>query len=291
MLENLVASGIVMGAFYALLALGIVIVHKATNVVNFAHGEMLMIAAFATYALHTQLGLNYGSALVIAIVAAGILGAVTFELSYRPLMKDGLVSILLAMVGLAFVLRGAARTLWGGKGDYLTLDPVLPSNPIFLGTIALVPQQLLALAGAGVAFAGLGILFMKTQLGKSMRATADNPKAALLLGVRVDRVRLYAFMMSAAIAGLTAVLMAPLTLIYPDMGFALFVKAFAAAALGGLNSPVGAVVGGLILGVVEQLGAGYIDSSLQQISGFLVIMFTLIFLPTGLFGATATRRA
>lgn len=291
MFENLVASGIVMGAFYALLALGIVIVHKATNVVNFAHGEMLMIAAFATYSLHTQLGLNYGSALVIAIVAAGILGAVTFELSYRPLMKDGLVSILLAMVGVAFVLRGAARILWGGKGDYLTLDPVLPSNPIFIGTVALVPQQLLALAGAGVAFAGLGILFMKTQLGKSMRATADNPKAALLLGVRVDRVRLYAFMMSAAIAGLAAVLMAPLTLIYPDMGFALFVKAFAAAALGGLNSPVGAVVGGLILGVAEQLGAGYIDSSLQQISGFLVIMFTLTLLPTGLFGATATRRA
>ena len=122
-----------------------------------------------------------------------------------------------------------------------------------------------------------------------MQATADNPKAARLVGIRVNHVYMYTFGVGAAIAGISATLMAPLTLLYPDMGFALFIKGFAAAVLGGLASVPGAIVGGLMLGVAEQLSAGYIHTSVQEVAAFVVIMLVLIFIPNGLFGGRAVR--
>jgi branched-chain amino acid transport system permease protein len=291
MLENLLLNGFVTGTFYALLALGIVVVHKATNVINFTHGEMFMMGAFLAYAGYSVAGLNYFAAIILAVVGAGALGALTFVVAFRPLLREGLVTILLAMVGLSFIFKGLARHYLGGRGDYLPFPPAISSEPIDIGGIILSSQQLLGLATVVVLLASLAFFFEFTRVGKSMRATADNARAAMLVGVRVERIRLLTFGISAVLAGVAGVLMAPLTLIYPDMGFGVFVKALAAATLGGLNSLVGAVVAGILVGMIEQLAAGYIYTGIQEISGFLIVMFTLIFLPSGLFGARAERRA
>jgi branched-chain amino acid transport system permease protein len=291
MLENLLLNGFVTGTFYALLALGIVVVHKATNVINFTHGEMFMMGAFLAYAGYSVAGLNYFTAIILAVVGAGALGALTFLVAFRPLLREGLVTILLAMVGLSFIFKGLARHYLGGRGDYLPFPPAISSEPIEIGSIILSSQQLLGLATVVVLLASLAFFFEFTRVGKSMRATADNARAAMLVGVRVERIRLLTFGISAVLAGVAGVLMAPLTLIYPDMGFGVFGKALAAATLGGLNSLVGAVVAGILVGMIEQLAAGYIYTGIQEISGFLIVMFTLIFLPSGLFGTRAERRA
>jgi branched-chain amino acid transport system permease protein len=202
-----------------------------------------------------------------------------------------MVSLVLATVGMSFILKGAGRSLWGGRGDYLAFPPLLSPDPIIIGDIILVPQQLVVLAGAAIVMSVFALFFRLTRVGKTMQATADNPKAARLVGVRVEQVHMLAFGVGAAVAGAAAVLMAPITLLYPDIGFSLFIKGFAAAVLGGLNSMPGALLGGLIIGVIESLAGGYIGTSFLEVSAFVVIMVTLIFRPSGLLGSITVRRA
>jgi branched-chain amino acid transport system permease protein len=194
------------------------------------------------------------------------------------------------MIGLSFVLKGVARWLWGGKGDYLSFPPLVSPTPISFGGIMVMSQQLVVLGAACLVMAAFAVFFKFTRAGRFMQATADNPKAAKLVGLRTDRVYMYTFAVGSAVAAAAAVLMAPLTLLYPDIGFALFIKAFAAAVLGGLTSIPGAVVGGFLIGIIEQMAAGYIHSSLQEVAAFVVIMLVLTFIPTGLFGQRRLRK-
>lgn len=290
MFSYLLATGITTGALYALVALGIVIVYKATEVVNLAHGELFMMGGFLAYTFHVMGGVPYVPSLFLAVACAFTIGILTDRIAYRPLMKHGLVSVLLATIGFSFILKGIARIIWGGKGDYLAFPPLVSPEPIRVGGIMVMSQQLVVLAGAIVVMLLFAVFFKVTRAGKWMQATASNPKAATLVGLRTDRIYMYTFAAGAAVAGAAAVLMAPLTLLYPDIGFILFIKGFAAAVLGGLTSVPGAIVGGLLVGILEQLAAGYIDTSFQDISAFIVIMFALVFLPTGLLGARGTRK-
>lgn len=286
----LVATGLTTGALYALIALGIVVIYRATKVVNFAHGEMFMLAGFVAWTAHVTLGLPYLASLALATGFAFVLGLVLYQISFRPLvqLKDP-NPILLVMVGIAFVLKGTARDIWGGKGDYLTFPPLVSPVPIEIGGIMVMSQQLVVLGASFLVMIGLFVFFRFTRAGKFMQASADNPKAARLVGLRVDRIYMYTFGVGAAIAGISATLMAPLTLLYPDMGFIFFIKGFAAAVLGGLASIPGAIVGGILIGVTEQLAAGYIQTSLQEVAAFVVILFALVFVPNGLFGGKAVR--
>jgi branched-chain amino acid transport system permease protein len=291
MLSYLLIGGLTSGALYALVALGIVLVYKATGTINFAHGEFLMIAGFLAYTLYVILGMPYLVAMVGAVILGFALGAVAERVAFRPLMRANMVSLVLATVGMSFILKGAGRSLWGGRGDYLAFPPLLSPDPIIIGDIILVPQQLVVLAGAAIVMSVFALFFRLTRVGKTMQATADNPKAARLVGVRVEQVHMLAFGVGAAVAGAAAVLMAPITLLYPDIGFSLFIKGFAAAVLGGLNSMPGALLGGLIIGVIESLAGGYIGTSFLEVSAFVVIMVTLIFRPSGLLGSITVRRA
>ncbi|MBX6369116.1 MAG: branched-chain amino acid ABC transporter permease [Rhodospirillales bacterium] len=286
----LLVSGITTGALYALIALGIVIVNKASGVINFAHGELLMVAGFVAWTLHVGLQLPYGVALLGTVAIGFAVGVLTDRIAFRPLANADLVSLVLATVGLSFILKGTARLIWGGKADYLSFPPLTQAEPILLGPLMIIPQQLVVTAGALAVMIAFAAFFRLTTAGKMMQATADNAKAAKLVGIRTDRVYMMAFAVGSLIAAAAAVLMAPLTLLYPDMGFLLFVKGFAAAVVGGLTSLPGAVLGGILVGVVESLAGGYIHSSAMEVAPFLVIMAVLIVRPTGLLDFAKVRR-
>lgn len=286
----LLATGITTGALYALVAIGITIVYKATRAVNFAHGDLFMICGFIAYTFHVMWGLPYVASLVLAVIAGFAIGAVSERISFRPAIGHGIASVLLTTIGLSFVLKGIARAIWGGKGDFIPFPPLVHSPPISFADILVPPQQLVVLAGAIVVMLLFAVFFKFTQLGRMMQATADNPKAAKLVGIRTGRVYMYTFAVGTAVAGSAAVLMAPITLIYPDIGFVLFIKAFAAAVLGGLTSLPGAVLGGFMIGLIEAFSGGYISTNLQDVSSYIVIMLVLIFLPNGLLGGAALRR-
>jgi branched-chain amino acid transport system permease protein len=291
MLGYLLFSGVTTGALYALVALGIVVVFKATAIVNFAHGELFMIGGFLAYTLHVMLGVPYVLALAVAVGLTFGVGILTDRIAFRPLMKSNMVALVLATVGFSFILKGIARTIWGGKGDYLPFPPLVGFDPIMLPfDVVIVPQQLVVLIGALLVMAVFAAFFRLTRIGKMMQATADNPKAATLVGIRTDRVYMLTFAVGGATAAAAAALMAPLTLLYPDIGFALFIKGFAAAVLGGLTSLPGAVLGGIAVGVIEALAGGYIHSSFLDVSAFVVIMVVLVLKPTGLLGGPRLRR-
>ena len=290
-LSYLVATGISTGALYALVALGIVVIYKATQVVNFAHGEMFMLGGFFAFTFHVMLGWPYLPSFALAVALAFGVGIAVDRIAFRPLMqRQTLVSVLLVMIGLSFVLKGVARWLWGGKGDYLTFPPLISPEPLSFAGIMVMSQQLVVLGAACAVMIVFALFFKLTRAGRFMQATADNPKAAKLVGLRTDRVYMYTFGVGSAVAAAAAVLMAPLTLLYPDIGFMLFIKAFAAAVLGGLTSIPGAVVGGFLIGIIEQLAAGYLHTAMQEVAAFIVIMIVMIFIPTGLFGLGRIRK-
>ena len=290
MFPYLLIGGLTAGSLYALIALGLVLVYKSTKIINLALGDILMIGGFLAYTFHVLLGFPYIPSLLLAVACGFAIGAVTERLVFRRLMNATLLSSLAATVGLSFVIKGTGRMIWGGQGDYIPFPPLVKTDPIMFGDMLILPQQFVVLGSAIFIMIVFGIFFETTRAGKWMQATADNIKAARLVGIRIERVFLYTFGLGSALACAAAVLMAPITLLFPDVGFILFFKAFAAAIFGGLTSMRGAVVGGLFVGVVETMAAGYIHTSLQDVAAFVVIMFALVFMPNGIFGLRGMRR-
>src|ERR1051325_11522936 len=171
----LVATGLTTGAIYALIALGIVIVYRATNVVNFAHGEMFMLAGFIAWTAHVTLKLSYISALAVSVLCTFIISLIVYATAYRPLMRHkDFNPILLVMIGLSFVLRGVARAIWGGKADYLTFPPLVSPEPIQLAGVMVMSHQLVVLVAAAFVLVVLLVLLRFTRAGKFMQATADH---------------------------------------------------------------------------------------------------------------------
>jgi branched-chain amino acid transport system permease protein len=287
-LANLVVSGLANGGIYALVAMGLVVIYKATTVVNFAHGEGFMLAGFIAYTLYVALGLPYAAALLVAVLGAAAMGVATERLAFRPLLRASIVSLVLATTGFSFLLRGVARYLWGGKGTDVAFPPVFEVRAFQLGDVIVTSQHLIVLGGVVATMLLFVAFFRWTRLGKMMRATAENPRAAALVGIRVERISSITWGVGVALGGVAAVLAAPLTLLYPDMGGPLLIRAFAAALLGGLGSLAGAALGGFSLGVVENLAGGYVDSSLTDVAPFLLIILVLLLRPAGLLGRRAT---
>ena len=196
----LLMSGVTTGALYGLVALGFVVVNKATGIINFAQGEFFMFAGFVAWMLHVQLGVDYFLTFAFAVACGFLLGCLTDRVAFRPIAKSDVISLVLATVGIAFVLKGLARTIWGGKADYLTFPPITSPDPIMVGNVMVIPQQLAVLAGTAVILVAFTVFFRFTRAGKMMQATADNARAATLVGIRTDRIYTLAFGVGAAIA-------------------------------------------------------------------------------------------
>ena len=291
MFAYLTIGALTVGSIYALVAIALVLVFKATRIVNLALGDLLMIGGFLAYTFHILGGLPYILSLLLAITCSFVIGVVTERLVFRPLLQATLLSTLLATVGLSFMLKGIGRSIWGTKGDYIPFPPLISTDPIVFGEMIIMPYQLVAFVASIGIMLIFWVFFKTTRIGKWMQATADNPRAARLVGIRINLVYMVTFGTGTALAAAAAILMAPITLLYPDVGFIIFFKAFAAAIFGGLTSLPGAVVGGFFIGIVETYAAGYIDTSLHDIAAFIVIMFALVFMPNGIFGVRGLRRA
>jgi branched-chain amino acid transport system permease protein len=285
----LLSSGITAGALYALVAVGLVLCYRTTGHINFAHGELFMMGGFFAFTLHVLLGWPYLPSLLAAVLGAFLLGVLTDRAVYRPLIKAPPLAMVLATVGFSFLLKGIGRYFWGGQGEVVPFPPLASPAPVYIGSIPVFPQQLVVLGGALVCMALLTLFFRATRAGKTMQATAEDVRAAYLVGIKVQQVYTLTWGTGAALAAVAAVLMAPLTLLTPDIGFNLLLKAFAATILGGLGSMPGAIVGGFLVGIMEALAGGYVSSAFQDVSPFAIIMIVLVIRPTGLFGERGAR--
>ena len=290
MLIHLITSGLSNGSLYAVVALGLVVVFKATNIINFAHGESFMLGGFLGYTFHVMFGVPYTVSIILSVVLCFFIGVLTERVAYRPIIRSPVLSLVLATTGLSFIFKGIARFVWGGKGEFITFPPVFGSKPIVLWGIILSSQQLVLLLVAGMYMLFFVFIFKSTKIGKMMRATAENQRAASLVGIRIERIHSIIWGMGAGTGAIAGVLAAPFTLLYPDLGAVLIVKAFAAAVLGGMDSILGAILAGFFISLVENFVGFYISSSLLDISPFVFIIIGLIIRPTGFLGSKEVAR-
>jgi branched-chain amino acid transport system permease protein len=284
MIPQLVASGLALGSIYALLALSLVLINKATDVVNFAQGEMAMFGTFVCFALLSRTGLPLAVVLILAVPIGALLGLATERIAMRPLQAAPQLNALIATIGLWLIFHHAAGWIWGY--DPVRFPSLFSPEPVdVLG--ARVAQNSLGIIGVSLAVVVLLYLFFEyTRMGVAMRAASMNRRAAQLMGVNIERVALVAWGLATAIGVVSGFLVAPLTFLDFEMMFAVLLKAFAGAILGGFNSLPGAVVGCLVIGVVENLFAAYVSTAFKDTFAFAIIIVVLMFRPQGLF----TRR-
>ncbi|MFZ0097806.1 MAG: branched-chain amino acid ABC transporter permease [Paracoccaceae bacterium] len=280
-------SGVTVGAVYALVALGFTIIYNASDVVNFAQGEFVMLGGMITVFAYTA-GASLPLAALVAIVATAALGVAMNKLAIEPARGAPVVSLVIITIGASIFIRGAAQ---------LVFDKQIHSFPAFSGDdpirilgATILPQSLWVIGGAFAVFVGLWLFFTKTLLGRAVLATSNNRLAAQLVGINTPFVMTLSFALSAGIGALAGVLVTPITMTSYDVGLAFALKGFAAAMLGGMGNPKGALVGGFLLGVLEGLTAGYVSSHYKDAAAFVVILGVLFFLPQGLFGRKSTDR-
>jgi branched-chain amino acid transport system permease protein len=285
---TLVISGLSNGSLYALVALGLVLIYKAQDVVNFAHGEFLMVGAFIGFAAYTQLHLPYYVAFAAAIVIGGLLGAVIERLGFRRLAHHHHITLAMVTVGLSVFLKGVANLIYGA--DIYTLPPAVSADPIVVGGSVVAPQQLLTIGVSLALTLAVFLFFAYTTLGKQMRGTQQSIIGASLVGINTGRIFSFTWVLASALGAVAGVLAAPISLIYPDMGTSFLLKGFAAAILGGFDSVLGAIIGAMAIGVIEMLFGGYVSTAFQQVSSYIILIIVLLFRPHGLFGRQTVKR-
>jgi branched-chain amino acid transport system permease protein len=302
-----ILNGLVLGSIYALIALGYTMVYGIMGLINFAHGEVVMIGAMITITvIHFVTGLNLGLpgvaivliGLMVAIPSCMVIGFAIERVAYRPLRNAPRLAPLITAIGLSIVLQNTAILVWGR--NYIPFPPLLPHAPIeVLGASITDLQIWIVVAALGLM---LGLLFMveKTKLGRAMRATSQNPSVAGLMGVNVNTIISTTFVLGAGLGAIAGFMVAAnYDQAHSHMGFIIGLKAFTAAVLGGIGNLGGAVVGGILLGIIESLGAGYIGdltggflgSHYQDIFAFAVLIVVLVFRPSGLLGERLAERA
>jgi len=281
-------SGLTVGAIYALVALGFAIIYNASHVLNFAQGEFVMIGGMAA-AGFVEAGLPLPLAALLAVGGAMLVGLALEKLAIETARGASVVTLIIITIGASILLRGLASLLWDKKIH--SLPAFSGEAPLKLGGATLLPQTLWVLGVTLVTVALLWWFFNRTLTGKAILAVSHNRLAAQLMGISVRRVLLVSFGLSAALGALAGVLIAPISFTSWDVGVMLGLKGFAAAILGGMGSGPGAIIGGLALGLIESLGAGYLSSAYKDVFAFVIILAALIFLPDGLAGRRrATER-
>jgi branched-chain amino acid transport system permease protein len=302
-----IINGLVLGSMYALLALGYTMVYGIINLINFAHGEVLMVGALVSWTTISILQdmapwlpgwAMLIMALLVACVAAAALNFAIEKIAYRPLRNAPKLAPLITAIGVSILLQTLAMVIW--KPNHKAYPTLLPSEPLALGGAVITPTQVMILGVTAVALAVLMWVVHRTRLGRAMRATAENPSVATLMGVKPDTVISATFIMGAVLAALAGVMWASnYGTVQHGMGFLPGLKAFTAAVFGGIGNLAGAVVGGLLLGLIEAIASGYIGeltggvlgSHYADIFAFVVLILILTLRPSGLLGERVADRA
>lgn len=299
-------NGLILGSIYALIALGYTMVYGILGLINFAHGEIVMIGAMITITcLNILIGhgvdlpglMLVGVSLLMAIPACALLGFSIERIAYRPLRNAPRLAPLITAIGVSIVLQNLAMIIWGRQ--YVAFPDILPATPHkFLGA-SITSLQILIIVLAALIMGGLMLLVNRSKLGRAMRATAQSPQVASLMGVNVNHVISMTFILGSCLGAVAGVMVAAnYGQAHAYMGFMLGLKAFSAAVLGGIGNLAGAVIGGLLLGIIESLGAGYIGdvtggflgSQYQDVFAFMVLILVLVFRPSGLMGERVAER-
>ncbi len=274
-------SGVTVGAVYALVALGFTLIYNASDVVNFAQGEFVMLGGMITF-FAWQAGVPLPLAALLAILAAAVIGVLLNKLAIEPARGAPVASLIIITIGASIFLRGGAQLVFDKQLH--RFSSFSGDDPLRVFGATILPQSLWVMAGAVAIFLALWLFFARTLTGKAVLATANNRIAASLVGINPNHMMTLSFAVSAAIGALAGVLVTPITLTSYDLGVAMALKGFAAAMLGGMGVPAGALVGGLLLGLIEALTAGYVSSVYKDAVAFVLILAILFIRPQGLFG-------
>ncbi|WP_375788075.1 branched-chain amino acid ABC transporter permease [Bradyrhizobium sp. Pha-3] len=276
-----IVNTLILGSTYALLGIGLTLIFGIMRVVNFAHGELYSFGAYALYFVGVMLGLNFFLALIVAVVLGCFAGALIEVILLRPMRGADIDTTMLVMIGAMIVMQNGEQFIWGGVAK--SVSTPFPELPLVIGSISVSWLRLFvfcaALALIGVSY----LLINRTKLGKAMRATFQDRDAASLMGVNIQFIYMATFAIGSSLAAAAGALLGPVYVISPQMGNLASLKAFAIVILGGLGSIGGATIGGFLLALAEELGAGYVSSGYRDAMGFLIIIVVLLFKPTGLF--------
>jgi branched-chain amino acid transport system permease protein len=288
MLPQLLISGLAQGALYALVALAMTVIFRATTVINFGHGDFVMIGAFVVYVLVVLLGAPFIVSAVVAIALLFCFGWAVYSGLIRPIVKGPHLTLAMMAVAVGYALRGAARLLWGR--ETLPFPTVLPQDIFQVGPAIVSAGDIIVTGTVVATVAILAFGFFATPLGKIAQAVFQSDRGAALVGINVASFQGLMWGMGAGMAAIGGILIAPVTLLYPDLAVSTLIRGFAAMTLGGFGSFVGAAVGGLLLGVSELLIGGYVSSRLIDITAYLTIIAVLLVRPSGLFGSKISMR-
>ncbi len=286
---QLVISGVAQGCIYGLIALGFVLIYKATETVSFAQGELMMLGAFGGLASMTILGFPFWLAVVCAIVGMGLFGFLLERVVIRPILGQPAFSIVMLTIGIGYVARGLI-TMIPGIGTETHTMPVPYKDQIWkAGALVLNVEQMVVIAATGVLCVLLYTLFKYSKMGIAMQASSQNQLAAYYMGIPVKRINGLVWGLAAAVAAIAGLLLAPITFVHAHMGF-IGLKAFPAAVVGGFGSLPGAIVGGLIIGIVESLAGFYAPDGVKDVAAYVVVLVMLMVKPNGLFGEKLRKK-
>lgn len=287
-MTQIVASGLAMGCIYALVGLSFILIYNATHGLNFAHGELVMLGAFVFYSM---LGTNapYWVAALGALIAMGLFGYVFQRLLFYPLRDRPFLAFVIATIGFSIFARNLALLVWGPNP--LKVRSYFEGQVVNLFDVVLTPEHVFIVVVTAIVLALQYALFFHTDLGRRLRATAQNAEVAQLMGIRPHQMIAITFVVATMLTGIAGILVAPIFLLDTELGLNLILKAFIAVIIGGFGSVPGAVVGGIIVGLLEILVAVYISSVYKDAIAFAVLIFFLIAFPQGIFGERIAERA
>jgi len=287
-LAQLVVSGAAQGVLYALVALSMTMLYRATTVVNFGHGDLVMGGAFAVYVFVVYARLPYLAGAAIALAVLFGVGMAIHQGFMRRIMTGPHLAVAMMALAVGYALRGGARLLWGR--EVLSFPRIFPDRAWVLGDVVVTSDNVIVSGTVLGLMAVLLVLFNVTPIGRLLQAVFQSQRGAALIGLNVNAVHAIVWGAGAALAALGGVLLAPITLLYPDMGVWVLVRGFAAMTLGGFGSLPGAVLGGLILGVMELVLGAYLSTAFIDISAYVIVIAVLLLRPDGLFGRQAVAR-
>ena len=281
LLPQLIVSGIAAGCLYALVAIGLVLIYKATDIVNFAQGESVTVGAYMGWLMVAEFQMPYLPAMVMVMIGSALVGMLVERIAYRPLIKSPPFTVILATLAIGLLITNIIRLIF--QDTPRNIPGVLSTEPLEFGGVLITPERLGIMFSVVVVVIFLMLFFRFSKLGKAMRATAQSQEAASLMGISVPGIFSKTWALGSALGGIAGMLIAPLVGINTELGGVL-IPGFVAAIVGGFTSIPGAIVGGLLVGVLENLGGVYVSSSFKRVTSFIILIAVLMIRPAGLFG-------